>query len=238
MNEQTLRLTLDILDLVKTSEPGLSTTMRRLAKPVLALHQINEDDIDFYWLEDTVIECLDNAEEYWLDNLHHAGHVDLHRSGFNFTIRKLVAGKYVDTKILIDNLESFRFSIGGFLGDSYELTIYQEGNLWQWVEKARIEKDRFEPKTRKKVISDKMVTELKACMKGISILGWDNEYWDAAVLDGTQWDISIGLGAGMGFKTYGSNCFPRGFDQLTSTLENLGLRGVSGRYESGFSDAV
>ena len=105
---------------------------------------------------------------------------------------------------IIDTIQSFHFSIGGYNSSSnvniiitkteikYALSLYPLGGNDEYILKLN---------------SDKQMQKFILDLNKLDVLGWKRRY-DNDVCDGTQWELKIKYNEGKTKTIYGSNKYP------------------------------
>ena len=118
--------------------------------------------------------------------------------------------------------EVLNFSIGGFSGD-YERIIWQNDKLYHFFERN------FNDEELDKVLdfstpSTKDWEEFWNEVDALKVWGWEKDYNDDGVCDGTQWELTIKREGRRKRRIFGSNAYPEPkgtFDSFIKALNKL-----------------
>lgn len=112
----------------------------------------------------------------------------------------------------------FKFYIGGYFGESFQLEWLADGLLCQ---------TEYQREAEYKEPSDIFITlnddpQWKAVIDYLSTQNWEAEYISPA-LDGTQWELEV-VTDKVNIKSRGSNAFPSGFKDFLKPLNKVMAR--------------
>ncbi len=113
-----------------------------------------------------------------------------------------------------NKLEAF---VGGYAGNSYELTIDFESKKAEY----RIFDYGYIPAEKQIFyISEENLEQLLQGLDEVKLLQWKQSYVDSGVLDGTDWSVKVYFQSEI-FESSGINAYPKKWKQFCKVLEKL-----------------
>lgn len=229
---QQIRLVVDrAVEVISTAKPGTITTTRRVlnaAAENLGIQLSSLEDFeggDLFGLHCAIRDRIDDIDSIFLDSLSHYGKVEGLPYNLDFVIRRRIGENHRHLPEILRNLESLHFCIGSLHQGHKEVVLVHEASGWRALINNTLAASpdlTFEPSFQ---ATPGQMQSLVDGLAAADVLNWDELYWDD-VLDGTQWELELGLTDGLALTSHGSNAFPEGFDCLVSALEQLGLSGI------------
>lgn len=211
-------------------EPGDRTTVARLVNEIepslLDEHgdTMFDDPIDL--VTEALFDLAGDEGDLLLDMSEHDGKVEGLPYNLDFIVRRRIGGKHLNADELLDKMEWFYFTVGGYFQGHPEITFRKDDESdWVIIDE---QDDPFYSKRQK--ASDVAIEKLKQVVKGSGALAWDDSYWEP-ILDGTQWELQLRFSDGTYFESSGSNSYPAGFNALVNGLISLGLNIEAYDYE-------
>jgi hypothetical protein len=119
-------------------------------------------------------------------------------------------------KIKPEDIKVFWVRIGGFFGGHIEIeTGYRNGEFFAERMERFFDHTGYIPEfSEQKFLNfrDFLVNDLK-------IFDWKKRYYDNNILDGEQWEIKITLNDNKKIEMYGSNEYPKNFEDFRDKLD-------------------
>lgn len=122
--------------------------------------------------------------------------------------------KSTDSTVFPDkHCDSLFFTYGGFFEGHQSLTITeQDGYAEMMISPPYSEFEENEIKMR--ITLEEWRTIKHTLFYELFVLSWDEEYHDPHIMDGTQWELTLGFDDRETFKVTGSNDFPALYKEL------------------------
>lgn len=232
MDKDTRIIVDEAVRIVEAAGPGAVFSAARLVRLVAeqASPRIDVDGLDFFEIDFEIRERLENSRSIVLDGTRHFGKIAGVPYCLDFVVRRRPPAGHAWTAEDLEGLESLFFSIGDFHQGRHEVAVVRDSGRWRSVIDSW-------GAGRMSIGSYCMFHELDARQMGAlrqglgaaDVLSWRGSY-HSDCLDGTQWELQLGLAGGLMHTSCGSNRFPQGFDQLLDALEAVGLTGIAGDF--------
>ena len=124
----------------------------------------------------------------------------------------------------MESIETLNFYIGGFFG-GYERVIWQNNKLhYQFFERSFYDDEEPDKVLNETAPSTKDWEEFWNEVDALKVWGWEKDYNDDDVCDGTQWELTIKREGRRKRRIFGSNAYPEPkgtFESFVKALSKL-----------------